>query len=179
MVCEPGSIGTSMLESALITPPPAMGRAKYELSPVSEILITFLIFSLIFIPGFIVDANFYHFLVEAKLLPFGLSFTSLFYLGWNCVSIFFAFQFLLAVPAQSGPAHEIESPVKEPFYLKYKITGKEKEVLRLLIIGKANKEIASDLSISHGTVKNHISKIYEKTSTSNRVELVNLIKVDQ
>jgi DNA-binding CsgD family transcriptional regulator len=36
---------------------------------------------------------------------------------------------------------------------------------------KSNKEIASELFISHNTVKTHINNIYKKLAISNREEL--------
>lgn len=50
------------------------------------------------------------------------------------------------------------------------LTDREKDVLRLLALGKTNTEIADELFISINTVTRHISHIFSKTSTRNRVE---------
>ena len=55
----------------------------------------------------------------------------------------------------------------------YNITGREKEILHLLAKGYLYKEIAGDLGISTGTVKQHIHKIYEKLHVQNRTEAIN------
>ena len=52
------------------------------------------------------------------------------------------------------------------------LTEHEKKVLRLLVAGKNNMEIASELCISINTVKTHISNIYNKLNVHNRVEAV-------
>jgi DNA-binding CsgD family transcriptional regulator len=49
------------------------------------------------------------------------------------------------------------------------LTGKEKEVLRLVIKGFSNKEIAASMKISPGTVKVHLDHIYTKLDCTNRV----------
>jgi DNA-binding NarL/FixJ family response regulator len=52
------------------------------------------------------------------------------------------------------------------------LTGREMEVLQMLGQGKANKQIALELAISEHTVKFHVSSIYTKLGTSNRMEAV-------
>jgi DNA-binding NarL/FixJ family response regulator len=52
------------------------------------------------------------------------------------------------------------------------ITPRELEVLRSISEGKANKIIASDLSISEHTVKNHIKSILSKLNASDRTGAV-------
>jgi len=51
----------------------------------------------------------------------------------------------------------------------YILTKKEREVLRHLIKGLSNKEIASELGISPGTVNTHLDNIYRKLDVSNRL----------
>ena len=50
------------------------------------------------------------------------------------------------------------------------LTQREREVLRLVALGKNNPEIAGELFISINTVTRHITNIFAKTSTSNRVQ---------
>ena len=49
------------------------------------------------------------------------------------------------------------------------ITEREREVLRLVALGKNNPEIVAELFISVNTVTRHITNIFAKTSTRNRV----------
>jgi len=51
-----------------------------------------------------------------------------------------------------------------------KLTERETEVLRLLALGKANKEIARALTISETTVKTHVSNILAKLGLSSRTQ---------
>jgi DNA-binding CsgD family transcriptional regulator len=44
-------------------------------------------------------------------------------------------------------------------------------VLRLVVLGKNNSEIAQGLFISLNTVTRHLSNIFAKTGAKNRVEL--------
>lgn len=53
------------------------------------------------------------------------------------------------------------------------LTNKEKEILTLLSEGLLYKEIADRLSITPGTVKQHIHRMYEKLHVSNKTEAIN------
>ncbi len=50
------------------------------------------------------------------------------------------------------------------------LTERETEVLRLLAMGKANKEIAGTLSIGEQTVKSHVSNILGKLGVQSRTQ---------
>lgn len=52
------------------------------------------------------------------------------------------------------------------------LTAREKDVLRLLVQGRAYKMIASELQITYDTVRAHIKKIYEKLHVSSSTEAV-------
>ena len=49
-------------------------------------------------------------------------------------------------------------------------TGRELEILKLLGLGKSNKEIAQSLYITEGTVKNHITKILSLLNVRDRTQ---------
>ena len=50
------------------------------------------------------------------------------------------------------------------------LTDRELDVLKLLAIGKSNKEIGEGLEISERTVKNHISNIFKKIGCTDRTQ---------
>ncbi len=50
------------------------------------------------------------------------------------------------------------------------LSQREEEILRLIAAGRNNPEIARMLSISLNTVTRHITNIFDKTGTTNRVE---------
>ena len=52
------------------------------------------------------------------------------------------------------------------------LTGRESEVLHMLVRGLTNKEIGSALDISGNTVRNHVNSIIEKLEVSDRTEAV-------
>lgn len=52
------------------------------------------------------------------------------------------------------------------------LTDREKAVLGLVADGKDTKEIASQLSITTGTVRNYISTILDKLEVKNRIEAI-------
>jgi DNA-binding NarL/FixJ family response regulator len=57
-------------------------------------------------------------------------------------------------------------------YEAHDICEREKEIIELAAEGKNNKEIALELSLSEGTVRNYISIILEKLNLRDRTQLV-------
>lgn len=51
------------------------------------------------------------------------------------------------------------------------LTPRETEIVKLIIKGMLNKQIALNLGITEHTVKNHIRGIFGKTGLSNRTQV--------
>ena len=61
---------------------------------------------------------------------------------------------------------------KEEFdYEKYDISEKEQEIIEQVALGKSNREIAGELFLSEGTVRNYISLVLDKLSLRDRTQL--------
>lgn len=56
------------------------------------------------------------------------------------------------------------------------LTDREREVLELVADGKNTKEIAGELFLTTGTVRNYISVILDKLNVSNRIEAITRFK---
>jgi LuxR family maltose regulon positive regulatory protein len=52
------------------------------------------------------------------------------------------------------------------------LSERELEVLRLIVAGFTNREIAEQLIVSLGTIKTHINHIYQKLGVRNRTQAV-------
>jgi two-component system NarL family response regulator len=52
------------------------------------------------------------------------------------------------------------------------LTRREKEIVRLIVGGASNKQIATSLDISERTVKGHLSNVFQKFGVSDRLKLV-------
>lgn len=52
------------------------------------------------------------------------------------------------------------------------LTDREAGILALLVAGKSNREIADELSLAEGTIKNYVSRILSKHDARSRTELV-------
>lgn len=59
-----------------------------------------------------------------------------------------------------------------------KLTGRQNDVAALLVKGLTNAEIASALGIAEGTVKTHMSAIFDVLEVTNRTEAVLAIQED-
>ncbi len=51
-----------------------------------------------------------------------------------------------------------------------KLSQREKQILRLLVLGLSNKEISKNLGISVNTVKNHLNNIFKKLGVNGRTQ---------
>ena len=60
-----------------------------------------------------------------------------------------------------------------PDISSYGLSERELEVLKLMSDGLLYKEIATQLSISGNTVKNHLKSIYKKLHVQNKIEAIN------
>jgi DNA-binding NarL/FixJ family response regulator len=61
----------------------------------------------------------------------------------------------------------------DSFRVKYSLSRREVEIMRLIKDGNLNKEIAKELSLSIQTVETHRKNVYLKLQVSSRIELVN------
>lgn len=60
---------------------------------------------------------------------------------------------------------------KDEKHFENPLTKREEEVLKALLTGETNTQIAKDLFISERTLYHHIENIYEKLGVENKVEL--------
>ena len=59
---------------------------------------------------------------------------------------------------------------------KFGLTRREHTILKMLMEGKDNHEISTDLTITENTLKKHILNIYRKLGIKKRVQMFKLIK---
>ena len=71
----------------------------------------------------------------------------------------------LAPEAAAHLVHEVRVPGSPEA-----LTGRETEVLKLVAQGKANKQIARELSIDESTIKSHVHSILSKLSVKSRTQ---------
>ena len=73
---------------------------------------------------------------------------------------------VLARLLEASSGGDGQAPVGEP-----RITEREGQVLRLLVAGSPNREIASALGIDEATVKAHVGRLMRKVGVTNRIAL--------
>ena len=78
----------------------------------------------------------------------------------------FLAEFRRETKVRQAPADAPETPV---------LTRRELEVLRLVADGLGNKEIGTRLSITEGTVKNHVHNALKKLQLENRIQAAGFI----
>jgi DNA-binding NarL/FixJ family response regulator len=89
----------------------------------------------------------------------------------------------IRLPQQFLPQHSTHTENKKfgnhHFSLntnEYSLTSRQMQVLRYMIAGLSNKEIAGTINIAEGTVKAHISAIYHILGVNNRIEAMRAAK---
>jgi two-component system nitrate/nitrite response regulator NarL len=55
-----------------------------------------------------------------------------------------------------------------------RLTPREHQVLRMVVAGHSNKEIAQQWTVSEETIKHHLTRMFDKVGAANRVELAML-----
>jgi DNA-binding CsgD family transcriptional regulator len=73
------------------------------------------------------------------------------------------------VTDDSGPENSV---VSGDVHERGNLLPRETEVIRLVVQGLANKQIASQLSLSESTIKNTLQQLFAKTSVRTRAQLV-------
>ena len=70
----------------------------------------------------------------------------------------------------STVAHRLAASLLPPPGREVPLTPREIDILRLVARGRTNREIAAELYLSEGTVKNHISRILTRLSLRDRTQ---------
>jgi DNA-binding CsgD family transcriptional regulator len=61
-------------------------------------------------------------------------------------------------------------------FARFRITRREQDVVRGVLDGRSNAEIAAAFFISEKTVETHIYNVYQKTGVKSRIQLLNLFR---
>jgi DNA-binding CsgD family transcriptional regulator len=67
----------------------------------------------------------------------------------------------------------------EAFLEKYGVTGREREIILMVVQGKSNVDIARELVVSLATVKTHLHNIYGKIGVKSRYDLLARVRSGQ
>lgn len=70
------------------------------------------------------------------------------------------------------PPAGMSDDLSEDFLARYGITDREGEIIRKVLQGKSNADIAGELFISLATVKTHLHNIYKKMGVDSRYDLL-------
>jgi DNA-binding CsgD family transcriptional regulator len=81
----------------------------------------------------------------------------------------------VAVLALLQPLTTLPSLFLEAFCAHHRVSPREQEVVGLLLEGRGTSEMASRLSISEHTVRDHLKRLYRKTGTRSRSELLSVV----
>lgn len=81
-----------------------------------------------------------------------------------------------AAAAQRAPVPLKPSGGKQAADRLATLSSREREIVRLIVDGATNKEVASALRISERTVKGHLSNVFQKLGVTDRLKLVLLVR---
>ena len=78
-------------------------------------------------------------------------------------------------PQGVEPGMQIDKDPVERLAAEHGVNARELEVLRLMLAGRTNAQIAGELFISESTVKKHVNALYHKLGVANRLALTSLV----
>jgi two-component system nitrate/nitrite response regulator NarL len=76
-----------------------------------------------------------------------------------------------SVPELIDALQELDSTSKAPRSSLATLTQRERQIVAAVVGGASNRDVAQALAVSEQTIKNHLSRIFEKCGVSNRTEL--------
>ncbi len=86
------------------------------------------------------------------------------------IALFFLLYHRVYTPA---PVREMSDQERfDLFAERYELSRREQEILKLVLAGQSNPEMAAGLYVSESTVKFHVHNVLKKTSCENRLSLV-------
>jgi DNA-binding CsgD family transcriptional regulator len=88
----------------------------------------------------------------------------------------FLINYFIHYPIPTMPGSD---DLSEDFLSKYGITDREGEIIRKVLQGKSNADIAGELFISLATVKTHLHNIYKKIGVESRYDLLARVRSDR
>ena len=139
-------------------------RRKLIVFAICLCLLTCMLTSIDFIPYFLSASTRHSFIVK------GFMFSNL--------HIFLLYSFTI----YAGLPYFLKEPIShremnfQQILNRYSITSREQEILEKIVQGYSNIQISAELNISLSTVKSHIYNMFQKTSSENRIELINVFK---
>ncbi|MBU2227218.1 MAG: LuxR C-terminal-related transcriptional regulator [Proteobacteria bacterium] len=72
-----------------------------------------------------------------------------------------------------------ESANLSMIFRKYKLSVREQEIVRLLLAGGSNKEIAHRLRLSENTIKGYMKLLMRKLGVNNRAGIIAALLVEK
>lgn len=72
----------------------------------------------------------------------------------------------------AGPDTQAEQQASADLQLPVPLTRREDEILQMLVTGKSNADIATELFVGPATVKTHVSNIFMKLGVKDRIQAV-------
>lgn len=64
----------------------------------------------------------------------------------------------------------VNQPASASYIRSVNLSAREREILKLIIEGQTNQQIASNLYLSLSTVKTHVKSIFNKMGVDHRVQ---------
>lgn len=140
---------------------------KIDLPILRKFVKTLLLLHLVFTPIFIFQTYITYFIVKLPAWIYKIPhFYMLYYILLNIINLIYAAKFFIK------PVFSEYFSIPDKFITAFAITSREREIIKLMLKGESNKEIAFTLSIAENTVKNHIYNIFKKTGVKNRIEFI-------
>ena len=98
------------------------------------------------------------------------------YFSHNLPSLVYLRYHFMRFPPEPAGVPLMQEADLEGFYERFELSKREREIARLMLTGKSNKEIAGELFVSTHTIKNHVYNIYQKLQVSSRLHFIRIVQ---
>ncbi len=140
--------------------------------PLRRALLIFLCLTAVFFPLMLIDVAMSDMAFLAVFQFLNNMAQPVYFLALSCLTVVFGLKYL------NRPGYSHKGKLTDYFLTAFGITGREAQIIALLMDGASMKRIGEKLFISPKTAENHVYNIYQKLGVRNRVQMFRMMSTN-
>ena len=135
----------------------------------------FISITLLLIPLLLVDIIVERLSIIGDLFPLGLFTVFNLYIIFSALGLYFLFKHYSVLAREQEARSAAVGIIPDITSDQFNLTKREREVTLLLLSGNSYSQMCETLVVSMPTIKTHVTNIYRKTGTKNRMQLLGIL----